>query len=96
MKVGDWVTGKEVELVFGQWYDDDVSPNLTIGQKEKILRKISDYSLEHNITEVGVKIPLETFTELMPFAHTKSFSGRQIYVVMRKIFSELHPDVRIE
>ena len=77
-------------MFYTEWYKKDVSPNLTEQQKEKLLKKISDYSLENVITTAGIKIPSEEFPELKPFSHTSKFSGMQIYTVMSEMFNELY------
>jgi hypothetical protein len=78
-------------MFYASWYNKDVSPNLTKAQKEKLLMKISNYSLEHNITLPEVEVPREAFPELIPFMHTEKLSGLQLYAVMTELFGELHP-----
>jgi hypothetical protein len=78
-------------MFYAEWYRKDVSPNLTIPQKEKLLKKISDLSLERDITSVGVDIDKKDFPELAPFMHTEKLSGMQLYAVMTEVFHELHP-----
>jgi hypothetical protein len=79
------------DFFFTQWYDEDVSPHLTMPQKKKLLMKISDYSLEHNITEPNVEIDKSVFPELAPFMHTEKLSGLQVYAVMKGLFREVKP-----
>jgi hypothetical protein len=79
------------EYEYKQWYEKDVSKNLTKEQKKKLLKKLSDYSLEHPIGMAGVKVPLKEFPELSKFSHTGEFSGIQLYVVMKELFKEQHP-----
>lgn len=90
--------GRAIEAMFGmtdyfytEWYEKDVSPNLTKPQKQKLLKKISDFSLERDITSVGVKVDKKDFPELVPFMHTESLSGLQLYAVMKGLFRELRP-----
>jgi hypothetical protein len=78
-------------MFYAQWYKEDISPNLTIPQKQKLLKKISDLSLERDITSVGVDIDKKDFPELVPFMHTEKLSGMQLYAVMTELFHELHP-----
>ena len=73
---------------YEQWYRQDVSPNLNEETKEKILKKISDLSLERPLHLAGVKIPLSDFPELAKFAHTEDFSGIELCVVMTEIARE--------
>jgi hypothetical protein len=77
-------------MMYASWYKKDVSPNLSKEQKKRLLKKLSDYSLERGgIGSVGAKIPLSEFPELKPFAHTSEFSGLQLYVVMTELFNEV-------
>jgi len=80
-------------MFYANWYKKDVSPHLTKDQKEKLLKKISDFSLEKSITVPSVKFDKEEFPELAPFMHTEKLSGLQLYAVMTELFNELHPEV---
>jgi hypothetical protein len=79
------------EFEYGQWYEKDVSKNLTKEQKKKLLKRLSDYSLERPIGMAGVKVPLKEFPELSKFSHTGEFTGIQLYVVMKKLFKDVNP-----
>lgn len=79
------------DYFYTQWYEQDVSPKLTMPQKKKLLMKISDFSLEVNITEPNVVVSKDKFPELAPFMHTESLSGLQLYAVMKGLFREVNP-----
>jgi len=79
-------------MFFASWYKTDVSPHLTKEQKQKLLMKISDISLEKPIFEAGIKFKKSEFPELAPYAHTEEISGLQLYAVMTELFHELHPE----
>lgn len=79
-------------MFYDVWFREDVSPNLTDGQKEILLKKIMDLSLKRAFW-LDKDIPLNDFPELKPYAHTENFSGTQLYAVMIAIFNELHPNV---
>ena len=78
-------------MFYAKWYQEEVSPNLTKPQKEKLMMKISDLSLERDITSVGVDIDKKDFPELAPFMHTEKLTGMQLYAVMTELFHELRP-----
>ena len=78
-------------MFFANWYKKDVSPNLSKEQKKKLIMKISNYSLEHNITVPSLEIKKEEFPELAPFMHTDKLTGLQLYAVMTELFGELNP-----
>lgn len=78
-------------MFYAQWYKKDVSPHLSKAQKEKLLHKISDISLERDITSAGVKFKKSDFPELAPHMHTSDLSGLQLYAVMTELFHELRP-----
>jgi hypothetical protein len=80
-------------MFYASWYKTDVAPNLTKEQKEKLLKKISDISLEKPIYDVGVKFDKKEFPELAPYSHTEKISGLQLYAVMTELFAELHPEI---
>lgn len=80
------------EFFYRQWYEENVKHNLTEPEREKLLKKLSDYSLYNPFGVPGVEIPLKEFPELAKFANTKTFSGIQLYVVMTQIFEEFHKD----
>jgi len=77
---------------YAEWYREDVSPNLSKEQKEKLLMKISELSLEVPIHQPGIKIPKHQFPELILFMHTEQLSGRQLYAVYCELFEELRPE----
>jgi len=77
---------------YAQWYREDVSPKLSKEQKEKLLQKLSDLSLEQAIHIPGLQFNKEQFPELAPFMHTEKLSGRQLYAVICELFEELHPE----
>ncbi len=78
-------------MFYASWYKENVSPNLTFEQKKKLLKKISDISLERPIFMAGIDFNKKEFPELKPFAHTEKISGLQLYAVMTEIFEELNP-----
>lgn len=78
------------DFFYGQWYVEDVSPNLSKAQKEKLLHKISDWTLENPIG-VGVEVDKKDFPELAPFMHTEKLSSLQLVSVMKGLFKELRP-----
>src|SRR3972149_1970828 len=61
------------------------------GQKEKLLKKISDVLLEKPITMAGIAFDKKEFPELAPYMHTEKLSGLQLYAVMTELFAELNP-----
>jgi len=81
-------------MFYASWYRKDVSPHMTRPEKEKLLKKISDYSLEHPMAVPNVEIDKKEFPELAPFMHTEKLSGLQLYAVMSELFYELHPQHR--
>jgi hypothetical protein len=83
-------------MFYASWYIEDVAPHLSKKQKEKLLRKISDISLEKPIYIAGVEFPKKEFPELAPYAHTEKISGLQLYAVMTEIFNELYKGKAIE
>lgn len=82
-------------MFYAEWYREEVSPNLTKKQKEKLLKKISDISLEKPIHMPGIEFDKKDFPELAPFMHTEKLSGLQLYAVMSELFEELHPKAKI-
>jgi len=80
-------------MFYASWYKTDVAPNLTKEQKEKLLKKISDVSLQRPIFEAGVEFGKKEFPELAPYTHTEKISGLQLYAVMTELFGELHPEM---
>ncbi len=78
-------------MFYAQWYKKDVSPNLSHAAKVKLLKKISDISLERPIHMPDVNFDKKDFPELAPFAHTKKISGLQLYAVMTELFNEINP-----
>jgi len=79
-------------MFYADWFKKEVSPHLTKEQKQKLLMKISDISLEKPIFEAGIKFKKSEFPELAPYAHTEEISGLQLYAVMTELFAELHPE----
>lgn len=82
------------EMFYASWYKQEVSPNLSKEQKQALLKKLSDLSLERAFW-VEDSISKDEFPELKPFSHTSAFSGTQLYVVMSEVFNEVSP-VKIE
>lgn len=78
-------------MFYAKWYKKDVSPHLSMEQKKKLLKKISDISLERPLHIVGVEFSKKEFPELAPYMHTKTLSGLQLYAVMTELFNEVHP-----
>jgi len=78
-------------MFYASWYKKDVSPNLTKSQKVKLLKKISDLSLERPLHIPNVFYSKKEFPELAPFMRTKKLSGLQLYAVMTELFNEIHP-----
>lgn len=86
------MVGEEISMMFfAEWYKKDVAPKLTKKQKEKLLKKISDISLQRPIFMAGVEFDTKEFPELAPYAHTDKISGLQLYAVMTELFEEFHP-----
>jgi hypothetical protein len=84
------MAGEEIPMMmYASWYKEEVSPKLTKKQKEKLLRKISDISLEKPIHTVGIEFDKKDFPELAPYSHTEKISGLQLYAVMTEIFNEI-------
>ena len=52
------------------------------------MMRLSDWSLEEAFWMIP-KIPLDKFPELKPYAHTSSFSGKQLYAVFLELFNEV-------
>lgn len=78
-------------MFYASWYKKDVKKHLTKQEKEKLLRKISDISLEKPIMTAGVEFEKKEFPELAPYAHTEKISGLQLLAVMTELFHELYP-----
>jgi len=87
------MAGEEIPMMFyADWYNDDVRKHLTRKQKEAILKRISDISLQKDITSArGSEFSKGDFPELAPYMHTEKLSGLQLYAVMTELFHELHP-----
>jgi hypothetical protein len=84
------MAGEEIPMMFyASWFKEEVAPKLTKEQKEKLLRKISDISLEKPIYIAGIEFDKSEFPELAPYAHTEKISGLQLYAVMTELFGEL-------
>lgn len=77
---------------YAEWYHKHVSPNLSREQKEALIHKISDLSLENPIHIPALEFNKEQFPELAPFMHTEKLSGRQLYAVFCELFEELRPE----
>lgn len=77
-------------MFYAQWYKEEVAPHLSKPQKEKLLKKISDISLEKPIHIAGIDFDKKDFPELAPYSHTEKISGLQLYAVMTELFDELH------
>jgi hypothetical protein len=77
-------------MMYASWYKEEVSKKLTRKQKEKLLRKISDISLEKPIHTIGIEFDKKEFPELAPYSHTEKISGLQLYAVMTEIFNEIY------
>lgn len=73
---------------YASWYKKDVSSNLNFEQKKNVAKRISDLSLRQPLFAMG-DIPLDDFPELKPFAHTKNFTGTQLYAVLSEIIIEI-------
>lgn len=78
-------------MFYAQWYQEEIKPKLSKKEKEKLLMKISDISLEKPITELNVNFDKKEFPELVPYTHTEKITGLQLYAVMTELFEELHP-----
>lgn len=87
------MVGEEIPMIFyASWYNENVKKHLTKKQKEELLMKISNISLEKDITTAhGSEFSKKEFPELAPFMHTEKLSGLQLYAIMNELFSELHP-----
>jgi hypothetical protein len=83
-------------MMYASWYKEEVSPHLTRKQKEKLLKKISDISLERPISYAGIEFDKKKFPEMAPYSHTKKISGLQLYAVMTEIFNELYKGKAME
>lgn len=78
---------------YKQWYRDDVAPNLTDEQKNAIMRRISDMTLEEAIWLDRETNFIDKFPELEPYSHNKKISGLQLVTVMESCMLDLHPEV---
>jgi hypothetical protein len=74
------MAGEEVPMMFyANWYNDDVRKHLTKKQKEDLLMKISNISLQKDITSArGSEFSKSEFPELAPYMHTEKLSGLQL------------------
>lgn len=77
---------------YTNWYKKDVAPNLTKEQKDAVMRRVSDMTLEEAIWLDHETNYIEQFPELEPYSHNKKISGMQLCAVMEAIFRELYPD----
>lgn len=76
---------------YADWYKWDVAPNLTKEQKDAVMRRVSDLTLEEAIWMNRTNY-IEQFPELKPYSHSGYISGLQLCVVMNAIFKELMPE----
>jgi len=77
-------------MFFKLWYEEDVKPNLTLKDKQEILKQISDISLKQPIHIQGISVKHSEVPKLAKFSNTKDFTGLQLYIVMTEIFKEVH------
>ena len=76
---------------YATWYTKDVAPHLTKEQKESVMRRISDITLEEAIWLNRETNYIEEFPELKPYSHNGKISGLQLCAVMDAIFAEMFP-----
>lgn len=85
-------TMSEMPMMFyADWFRKDVSPHLSKAQKEKLIKKVAEFSEHTPINLPNIEIPLDEFPGLKPYAHTSNFTGLQIYAVYEELFHELYP-----
>lgn len=77
---------------YASWYKKDVAPNLTREQKDAVMRRVSDLTLESAIWLDHETNFIDQFPELAPYSHNKKISGLQLCTVMEAIFRELLPE----
>lgn len=77
---------------YKEWYRKDVKANLTKEQKDAVMRRISDLTLEEPIWDDRKTDFTEQFPELKPYSHTR-ISGLELVAVMEEIFEELHGEI---
>lgn len=77
------------KFCYKEWYKKDVKANLTREQKDAVLHRISDLTLESAIWLDRETNFIEQFPELKPYSHKPSISGLQLVAVMEEIFEEL-------
>lgn len=75
---------------YKEWYRKDVKPNISKEQKDAVLHRISDLTLEAPIWTDRETNFIEQFPELKPYSHKPDISGLQLVAVMEEIFEELH------
>lgn len=80
------------QTAYADWYKKDVAPNLTKEQKDAVMRRVSDLTLESAIWMDRETNHIEQFPELKPHSHSGTISGLQLCVVMQEIFKELMPE----
>lgn len=80
------------QTAYADWYKKDVAPKLTKEQKDAVMRRVSDLTLEEAIWLDRKTNFIEQFPELKPFSHSGSISGLQLVVVMQEIFKEMFPE----
>lgn len=76
-------------LYYRMWYQEDVRSNLSEDEKQSILSKISEISLEISIYLPNIEIEKSRIPELAPYTQLRKFTGRQLMAVMEEIFREL-------
>ena len=74
---------------YEQWYKKDVASHLTEEQKDSVMRRVSDMTLEEAIWLDHETNFIEQFPELKPYSHNGKISGLQLVAVMDAIFNEI-------
>lgn len=74
---------------YAEWYRKEVAPHLTKEQKETVIHRISDLTLESAIW-LDRKNFIDQFPELKPYSNKPDISGLQLVAVMEAIFEELY------
>lgn len=78
--------------MYKRWYREDVAPKLKDEQKEAVMRRISDMTLEDAIWLDHETNFIDKFPELEPYSHSKKISGMQLIAVMEGCLLDLHPE----
>lgn len=89
------VAAEMAKFWYTSWYEQDVKPHLTKEQKDAVMRRISDLTLESAIWLDRDTNYIEQFPELKPYSHKPDISGLQLVAVMEAIFKELYPNVNV-